>query len=75
MSHKKYHLNNMFLLKSFIYYSLLLLPILADLINPYLRKPIEPSINNEFETADYVFTFTTSIDLFSGDLLLIKFPS
>lgn len=65
----------MFLLKCLIYYTLLIIPILADLISPYLRKPIEPSINNEFETADYVFTFTTSIDLFSGDLLLIKFPS
>lgn len=44
-------------------------------ISPYLRKPIEPSVNNELEISDYVFTYTTATDMFKGDQLLIKFPT
>lgn len=33
-------------------------------INPYLRKPIEPSINNQLELSDYTFRFTIDTDLF-----------
>lgn len=36
-------------------------------ILPYLRKPIEPTVNNENELSDYVFTFITETDLFAGD--------
>lgn len=54
---------------------LLIAWVQSGLIAPYLRKPIEPSVNNELEMADYVFTFTTSTDLFNGDQLLIKFPT
>lgn len=47
----------------------------AGIIRQYLRKPIEPSVSNENEIADYTFRFQIETDLFTGDRLLIKFPS
>lgn len=36
-------------------------------INRYLRKPIEPSVNNAGELADYTFRFTIDTDLFASN--------
>lgn len=41
---------------------------LGGYINPYLRKPVEPSVNNALEVADYTFVFTIETDLFASKL-------